>query len=120
MDFEAGNKERDRALRRRILIALDAAMRFFAGGKIDGVTLRDNVNVDLPDPQRFEDDHHAMALMQDLANRGLIEIKHLPRRIGERPSLARMRLKITASGTDKLLSNQPDQQIASEWTEGEE
>jgi hypothetical protein len=70
MDFDAANKKRDRRLRRRLLSTLHAA-RVSPRGGLHARQLVEIVAAAVPPADRFEDDGHAIGLLQDLVNKGL-------------------------------------------------
>jgi hypothetical protein len=102
VNFDEANRERDRRLRRLLLESLEHAKRYFPGGLLDGVTTADTASGGLREAQRFEDEGHALSLLRDLENKGLVEIRPGVRRRGEREGLKHLTLKITARGTSLL------------------
>ncbi len=105
--MQRANFERDKRLRRSLLSALDGAKVHGISGDLDGITLRDVVACALPDGQGFEDDAHAIGLIRDLRNKGLVEEQIVGMRRGQRVGLSHMRLKITARGSSLLNETLP-------------
>jgi hypothetical protein len=107
MDFERAQRERDKRLRRLLLMAMDSAKAMGPTGELNGITLRDVVVAGLPDAEQFEDDTHCIALIRELVGKGMAQERRRTLRRGERFGLVHMQLKITDRGAG-LLRERPD------------
>src|SRR5688500_14600975 len=95
IDLNAAKRNRDKRLRRRILMTLYIA-RGFGNGRLSGRALKENAEGGMPSDQQFEDDTHAMSLIRDMILKGYVEEHKRQRRRGEQPGLEHVELSITA------------------------
>jgi len=99
-------KLRDRRLRKRLLFVLSLCLDSPKGG-MNGRPLVMNVNEDVIDELAFEDDAHAMRLIRELVNKGLIAEERLTQRKFERFGPEFVFLRITDRGSMLLREEIP-------------
>ena len=72
-EIEQAEQKRDRRLRRRILMLMNAARVRPQSGWCGGTFLLDLVDAALPPPQKFEDADHLLALLRDLVSSAYVQ-----------------------------------------------
>ncbi len=97
-DFDKGKTARDRRLRRALLDALYHSRQSPRGG-LHGRPLVDLVQATAPAGSGFEDDGHAVQLIRDLSNKGLVAEELLTRRRGETFGPEHLFVRITDKGS---------------------
>lgn len=98
-DIEFANNKRDRRLRRRVLLMLNAARVRPESGWCGGQFLFDLVDGALPAGQRFEDEPHLLALLRDLISAGYAEERDDRTRESQQACLEFSSYRITSRGT---------------------
>jgi hypothetical protein len=98
-DIELAHHKRDRRLRRRLLLMLNAARVRPESGWCGGHFLFDLVDSALPNGQRFEDQDHLLALLRDLISSGYAQERDDRTRESQRASLEFTSYRITSRGT---------------------
>jgi hypothetical protein len=103
--------ERDRRLRRQLLFALYLSLNAPKAGMY-GAALVTNVNEVADAGMEFDDADHALRLMRDLANKGLILEQRLTRRRGQAFGPEFLFLRITDRGAQLCREEiEPDRDI---------
>jgi hypothetical protein len=98
-DIELADHKRDRRLRRRLLLMLNAARVRPESGWCGGQLLYDLVDTALPSGQRFEDEDHLLGLLRDLISAAYAEERDDRTRESQRASLEFTSYRITSKGT---------------------
>jgi hypothetical protein len=98
-EIDRAEHKRDRRLRRRLLMMLNAARVRPESGWCGGTFLYDLVDGALPAGQRFDDGRHLLALLRDLISSGYAEERDDRTHTGQRPGLEWSSYRITSRGT---------------------
>ena len=98
-DIELANHKRDRRLRRRLLLLLNATRVSPESGWCGGPFLFDVVDTALPSGQRFDDEPHLLGLLRDLISAGYVQERDDRTRQSQRASLEFTSYRITSKGT---------------------
>lgn len=106
-DWEEFRRQRDRRLRRRLLETLYNARAFAPSGWYGARSLVDLVNTAAPADANIEDEAHAMALLRDLENKGLVEHRDTRTRKLQAYGLTYLDARITARGSSLMEETLP-------------
>lgn len=106
-DPAEAKRERDKRLRRGILMALYNAMNNSPTGELSGRSLKDQAQTGVPFDQKFEDDVHAMGLMRYMVIKGYATERSLTRHKGEQFGLDHLAFRITSQGVELHLERRP-------------
>ncbi len=100
-------RERDRRLRRRLLAALFDC-RTSPSGWTGALKLRDMAdNASSAEEERFQTELHCVALLRDLATKGLAEERRKAQKRGQVFGLRHLKYRILAAGLDLHLEAAP-------------
>jgi hypothetical protein len=99
IDIELAHHKRDRRLRRRVLLLLNATRVSPESGWCGGQFLLDVVDTALPVGQGFEDESHLLGLLRDLISAKYVEERDDRTRTSQRPALEFTSFRITSKGT---------------------
>jgi hypothetical protein len=97
-DFEVAKLERDKRLRRKILWTLRIVMGVNGSMEAGGRFILDQVNGIMPPGQQIEDDEHAVRLLRELKQYGLVEERDARKRKEQRFGLDWLQYKISGEG----------------------
>ena len=98
-EIELAEYKRDRRLRRRLLLLLNATRVRPQSGWCGGRFLADVVDATLPDGQRLDGDDHLLALLRDLVSCAYVEERDDRTRQAQQPCLELTSYRITSKGT---------------------